>query len=110
MNRNSFSLDFGMMADAKAMPDVKAFAQALEVAFDDLRALPLPHELQAEDAQARVGRALRSVRGAVTQSVSKTVQGAMTRAVGQVMRGAVQAAAKGAARKPAAAKPRARRA
>jgi len=104
------ALDFGLMADAKAMPDVKAFAQALEVAFDDLRALPLPHELQAEDAQARVGRALRSVRGAVTQSVSKTVQGAMTRAVGQVMRGAVQAAAKGAARKPAAAKPRARRA
>jgi WS/DGAT/MGAT family acyltransferase len=103
------ALDFGLMADAKAMPDVKAFAQALEVAFDDLRALPLPHELQGEDAQARVGRALRSVRGAVTQSVSKTVQGAMTRAVGQVMRGAVQAAAKGAARKPAAAKPRARR-
>ena len=41
------ALDFGMMADAKAMPDVKAFAQAIEVAFDDLRALPLPHELQA---------------------------------------------------------------
>jgi diacylglycerol O-acyltransferase len=104
------ALDFGLMADALAMPDVKAFAQALEVAFDDLRALPLPHELQAE-AQAPaalVGRALRSVRGAVGGAVSKTVQGAMTRAMGQVVRGAVQAAAAqraAPARKPAAAKP-----
>jgi diacylglycerol O-acyltransferase / wax synthase len=106
------SLDFGLMADAVAMPDVKAFAQSLEVAFDDLRALPLPHELQAEAEQARVGRALRSVRGAVGETVSKTIQGAVTRAVGQVVRGAVQAATKSAApsRKPAAAKPRLRRA
>jgi len=106
----SGALDFGLMADAEAMPDVKAFAQAIEVSFDDLRALPLPHEMEAEAAQAQLGRALRSVRGAVSQTVSKTVQGAMTRAVGQVVRGAVQAAAKGAARKPAAAKPRLRRA
>jgi WS/DGAT/MGAT family acyltransferase len=106
----SGALDFGLMADAEAMPDVKAFAQAIEVSFDDLRALPLPHEMEAEAAQAQLGRALRSVRGAVSQTVSKTVQGAMTRAVGQVVRGAVQAAAKGAARKPAATKPRLRRA
>ena len=88
------ALDFGLMADAKAMPDVKAFAQAIEVAFDDLRALPLPHELQAE-AQAPaelVGRALRSVRGAVEDAVGNTVKGAMTRAVDSVVRGAVQAA------------------
>ena len=88
------ALDFGLMADAKAMPDVKAFAQAIEVAFDDLRALPLPHELQAE-AQAPaelVGRALRSVRGAVEEAVGNTVKGAMTRAVDSVVRGAVQAA------------------
>ncbi|HEX6722767.1 MAG TPA: wax ester/triacylglycerol synthase family O-acyltransferase [Burkholderiaceae bacterium] len=98
------SLDFGLMADAKAMPDVKAFAQAVEVALDDLRALPLPQELLA-DAQAPaalVGRALRSVRGAVGSAVGKTVQGAMTRAVGQAVRAA--------ARKPATTKPRVRRA
>ena len=55
-----------MMADAKAMPDVKAFAQAVEIAFDDLRALPLPHELQAaaNAPAAVVGRAVRSVRSA----------------------------------------------
>ena len=88
------ALDFGLMADAKAMPDVKAFAQAIEIAFDDLRALPLPHELQAE-AQAPaelVGRALRSVRGAVEEAVGKTLTGAMTRAADSVVRGAVQAA------------------
>jgi len=104
------ALDFGLMADAVAMPDVKAFAQALEVAFDDLHALPLPHELQAE-AQAPavlMGRALRSVRGAVAGAVT----GAMTRAVGGAVRGAVKAAAQRAApaRKPAVAKPRTRRA
>ena len=78
------SLDFGMMADAKAMPDVKVFAQAMEIAFDDLRALPLPHELQAEaNAPAElVGRAVRSVRGAVGEAVKDTVKRAVTRAVG----------------------------
>jgi diacylglycerol O-acyltransferase len=120
------ALDFGLMADAQAMPDVKALAQSLEVAFDDLRALPLPHELQAEAAQARVGRALRSMRGAVSKTVSEAVsktiqgavQGAITRAAGEVVRGAVQAAAKRAdvakraapPRKPAVVKPRLRRA
>jgi diacylglycerol O-acyltransferase / wax synthase len=35
------SLDFGMMADAKAMPDVRKLADAVMEAFDALRALPL---------------------------------------------------------------------
>ncbi len=35
------SLDFGMMADAKAMPDVRKLAEAVHEAFDDLRALAL---------------------------------------------------------------------
>jgi WS/DGAT/MGAT family acyltransferase len=99
------SLDFGMMADAKAMPDVKAFAQAVEIAFDDLRALPLPHELQAQaDAPAAVvGRAVRAARARVTDAVKGVVGGAMQAAVGQVVRGAVKAAAGTAAAKRAAA-------
>jgi diacylglycerol O-acyltransferase len=36
------SLDFGLMADAAALPDVKALAQAITLAFDELRALPVP--------------------------------------------------------------------
>jgi diacylglycerol O-acyltransferase len=35
-------MDFGLMADAAAMPDVKSLAQALETALDELRALPQP--------------------------------------------------------------------
>jgi WS/DGAT/MGAT family acyltransferase len=87
------SLDFGLMADAAAMPDVKAFAQAIEVAFDDLRALQLPHEQAREAPTALVGRALRTVGGAAVGAVGKAVQGAMTRAVGQAVRTAVRATA-----------------
>jgi WS/DGAT/MGAT family acyltransferase len=98
------SLDFGMMADAKAMPDVKAFAQSVEIAFDDLRALPLPQELQAaaNAPAAVVGRAVRSVRarvgGAVKGAVTGAVGGAMKSAVDQVVRGAMKAAAGAAQR------------
>lgn len=35
-------MDFGLMADAAALPDVKALAQALEGAMAELRALPAP--------------------------------------------------------------------
>jgi hypothetical protein len=92
------ALDFGLMADAKAMPDVKAFAQAVEIAFDDLRALPLPHELQAaaNAPAALVSRAVRSVRARVSDAVKGAVKvavgGAMKTAVDQVVRGAVKAA------------------
>jgi WS/DGAT/MGAT family acyltransferase len=57
------SLDFGLMADAQAMPDVQAFARAIEIAFDDLRTLPLPEELAAEPAAARGGAVRRATRG-----------------------------------------------
>lgn len=109
------SLDFGLMADAKAMPDVRAFAQAIEVAFDDLRALPSSDEMAAAAPVEQVARALRSVRGAVEgvvrDTLSKTVQGAMTRAATQVVRSAARAVTPRAApvRKPATAKARARR-
>ena len=36
------SLDFGLMADAVAMPDVHDPADAIRIAFDDIRALPRP--------------------------------------------------------------------
>jgi WS/DGAT/MGAT family acyltransferase len=35
------SMDFGLMADGVALPDVKALAQAVDTALDELRALPL---------------------------------------------------------------------
>ena len=35
------SLDFGLMADAAAMPEVRELADALRAAVDDVRALPV---------------------------------------------------------------------
>jgi hypothetical protein len=36
------SLDFGLIADSAAMPDVHDLAEAIRTAFDDMRALPVP--------------------------------------------------------------------
>ena len=48
------SLDFGMMADAKAMPDVRRLADAVMDAFDALRALPL-HDDDVPTPAAKTG-------------------------------------------------------
>lgn len=94
------ALDFGIMADGKAMPDVKTFAQAVEIAFDDLRALPLSHEPPslADAPVAAVGRAVRAVRTRVGDAVKGAVGGAVKTAVDQVVRGAIQVAAGAATR------------
>ena len=51
------SLDFGLMADAAAMPDVRELADAIAIAFDDLRALAPPFlaEVDAEDQRQSGG-------------------------------------------------------
>ena len=96
------SMDFGIMADAQAMPDVKELAEAVQVAMDDVRGLPLPGE-EAEGAEGnaveRVGRAARSITGKVTESVSGAVSGAVQRAVTGAVKGAVDTAVKGAGRR-----------
>jgi diacylglycerol O-acyltransferase / wax synthase len=68
------SLDFGLMADAKAMPDVQELAEAITIAFDDLRLLPLP--VQRDEAAPRLSllqRAGRGLGGAVGSAVGKAV-------------------------------------
>ena len=40
-------LDFGLMAGAEAVPDVKDLANAIAVAFDEVRALPQPLPIPA---------------------------------------------------------------
>jgi len=98
------SLDFGLMADSGAMPDVRELADGIHVAFDDLEALARPGEPDHPET-ATVGslaaRAQRSlVEGAkgavqrvtkqVTQGVAqKVVAGAIDTAVSQVVRRAV---------------------
>ncbi len=49
------SLDFGMMADARAMPDVRKLAAAVAAALDVLRALPL-HDDEAPRRRAAAPR------------------------------------------------------
>ena len=48
------SLDFGLMADAQAMPEVAELAAAIRVAFEDLQALPTrPFAPKATGARSR---------------------------------------------------------
>jgi diacylglycerol O-acyltransferase / wax synthase len=82
------SLDFGLIADAAAVPDVKMLADALAIAFDDIRALPLPHEHDEENdcpAPTLVGRAAKGITGAVSGAVKGAMRGAMNTAAGNVL-------------------------
>jgi WS/DGAT/MGAT family acyltransferase len=81
------NLDFGLMADAQAMPDVRELADAIAIAFDDLRALPRPGEAETDDAppEGLLSTATRQVgqrlSGAVKGAMSGVVQGALTGAI-----------------------------
>ena len=44
------SLDFGLIADAAAMPDVDDLAEAIRVVYDELLSLPLPGESDDDNA------------------------------------------------------------
>ena len=85
------SLDFGLMADAKAMPDVRELADAIAIAFDDLCALPHPGEAEDDEAaDGVVGRTTRkltgAVKGAVGSAARQVVGAALDAAVSQVTR------------------------
>ena len=81
------SLDFGLMADGVAMPDVRELADAITIAFDELRSLPQPGDAMHEDTPqgSAISRTTRRVAsrlaGAVTGGVTGAVTGAVTEAV-----------------------------
>jgi hypothetical protein len=88
-------MEFGLMADKQAMPDVRLLADSIEIALDELRALPLPEVVRRRTAHAALGSAVvdsmgRAARGladaAVRQAVAGTV-GTVAKVAGQ--RGAV---------------------
>jgi diacylglycerol O-acyltransferase / wax synthase len=87
------SLDFGLMADAAAMPDVRELADAIAIAFDDLRAMPRPGDPDHEPGEplpaTAAGRSLGGRLGGV-------VAGAVTGAVGKVTRKVVGVAVESA--------------
>ena len=92
-------MDFGLMADAAAMPDVRMLADAIRVAFDDLCLLDaesaaVPPTL-SDTGLAVVGQARRRLLGALGQ-VSDAVGDAVGSLVGGVMSGAMKGAEKGA--------------
>ncbi|MEO5735409.1 MAG: WS/DGAT domain-containing protein, partial [Rubrivivax sp.] len=103
------SMDFGLMADAKAMPDVRELAAALAVAFDDLAALTAPDESENSSqpdvtevlrrSARRLGGSVESVGAAARSAVGKAVTGsvggvgkAMSKAVDSALRSAVEGA------------------
>ncbi len=97
------SLDFGLMADGAAMPEVRELADAIGIAFDDLRAL----QADAEPAPTVAGiarRGLTQAVGAATGAAGKLAQQAM----GHAVRSAVSQVTGQARVKPAAARKRAR--
>jgi WS/DGAT/MGAT family acyltransferase len=104
------ALDFGLMADAQAAPDVRELAGAITIAFDDLRALVRPGEPDP-DAPAPEGMVLRT-----TRRLAGGLSDAMTAAMGKMARQLVSTAVdtavaqvKGDKPKPAAGPSRRRR-
>ncbi|MDH5340199.1 MAG: WS/DGAT domain-containing protein, partial [Rubrivivax sp.] len=72
------SLDFGLMADGTAMPDVRDLARALEVAFDDLRELADPASADGSDAPpSLLGLARRGLDQAVGSATDLAARSAM---------------------------------
>ena len=104
------SLDFGFMADGQALPDVRELADAIVIAFDDLRALARPGEPDPEEAPPPgvVGRAARGITDVVTGATG-VVTGAMGKVARQVMTTAVETAVSQVSRRGAAPVPAKRR-
>lgn len=86
------SLDFGLMADAKAMPDVRELADAITIAFDDLRALPRPDDADPEDLPAAAARLVTSATRRFAGRVAGAVTGAAKQAAKTIVGTAVDAA------------------
>jgi hypothetical protein len=105
------SLDFGLMADAQAMPDVRELADAIAIAFDDLRALPRPGDHDHADTPQTmdvVRRAGRAVSGAVSDTVGSAV-GKVARQVASTAMNTAMNTAIGSAFKPRPTAPAKRR-
>ena len=91
------SLDFGLMADAQAMPDVRELADAIAIAFDDLRAMTRPGEAETDEApqEGLIGKATRRL----AAGLSGAMTNAMTGMVGKATQAAVSSVTRAAAPK-----------
>jgi diacylglycerol O-acyltransferase / wax synthase len=99
------SLDFGLMADSAAMPDVRELADAIAIAFDDLRALPRPGEAESDDpapegvlsrtTKQLTGKLSGQLGGVTSKALKGAFKGAVAGAVAGVVQGSVGSAVKG---------------
>ena len=90
------SLDFGLMADAAAMPEVRELAESLRVAFDDVRALlsdepeedaPATATQVAQGAARNAGNVIKRAAGAAFDSANQMIAKPARRAAGQALKG-----------------------
>jgi WS/DGAT/MGAT family acyltransferase len=93
------SLDFGLMADAKAMPDVRLLAESIAVAVDDARGLVDAQGVASDAAaiDASMVKTARKVLGRAVGSAVDTATGLMPDSVSAVARAVNQRAVKAAA-------------
>ena len=98
------SLDFGLMADAAAMPEVHELAEALQVAFEDVRALwveenpddvPASVSQVAQGAARNAGKVLKRAAGAAIDGATDLLANPMQRAARRAITGAVGDAVSG---------------
>jgi diacylglycerol O-acyltransferase / wax synthase len=83
------SLDFGLMADALAMPDVRELANAITVAFDDITLLALPGEADHPDTPVPASVAQRAAKG-VAKAVGKSAGSVLSAAMGTALKSALK--------------------
>jgi len=70
------SLDFGVMSDAKALPDVRELAAAITVAFDDLRALSVDEPGDSHAVRGIVKTASKALTNALDSAVDAAARSA----------------------------------
>jgi diacylglycerol O-acyltransferase / wax synthase len=107
------SMDFGLMADAQALPDVKLLAESIQVALDDLRGLTLPGENTGDGAGTgavdRVSRAAKALGSKVSGAVTGAMGDMVTSAVKGALSQGLKRVAPGTGRRRASAAPAQRR-
>jgi len=96
-------MDFGLVADAAAMPDVRELADGIGIAFEDLRAMHAEDTAPptvADTSRAVLGQARRRLTDALGEAMKGAV-GGVSEAVSSAMSGVVSGAMKGSVKRGA---------
>ena len=92
-------MDFGLVVDAQAMPNVRALADAIRIAFDDLCLLEAPGAAAVPAGLAQTGRVVvGQARQRVSEglrSMGQSMGSAVGSAVGKLVSGVVRGVVKG---------------